>query len=367
MKFTRPELYIDVGNKKSIKTNQEIIKEYQRVVNHWQDPILNYDKHLTILKNDLKELEINYQNFFSYCEQKFKFNQSIKKGFFKDKVLYQINYSNHEKNRLFELVKKYSKSLEKIETNQIVYDEYLDLFNKKIIPSEDKDFVDLDLPKLIENAFSIVTPLGVFTEHLTFKGIDISETNSQYKQNFHIWDHQCTEDTLRFFAEFLRTLWRVKSNLPLIFSKFGVKKFFEIRVNYYEKQKRKYELLARRKESATKKIENIGYVYVLSNKAYPNIYKIGSTYGNAEERAEELTGTGHLMPFKVETKIKIKSAEYYEKKIHSILNSYRVKQNREFFEINLDNIKSCLKDIYKITEKGEKKLSLAELKREISI
>ena len=125
--------------------------------------------------------------------------------------------------------------------------------------------------------------------------------------------------------------------------------------------------MARRKESATKKIENIGYVYVLSNKAYPNIYKIGSTYGNAEERAEELTGTGHLMPFKVETKIKIKSAEYYEKKIHSILNSYRVKQNREFFEINLDNIKSCLKDIYKITEKGEKKLSLAELKREISI
>ena len=65
MKFTRPELYIDVGNKKSIKTNQEIIKEYQRVVNHWQDPILNYDKHLIILKNDLKELKINYQNFFS--------------------------------------------------------------------------------------------------------------------------------------------------------------------------------------------------------------------------------------------------------------------------------------------------------------
>ena len=162
-------------------------------------------------------------------------------------------------------------------------------------------------------------------------------------------------------------MWRVKSNIPLIFSKAGVKKFFEIRVNYFEKQKRKYELLVRRKESATKKMENIGYVYVLSNKAYPNIYKIGSTYGNAEERAEELTGTGHLMPFKVETKIKIQSAEYYEKKIHSVLNSYRVKQNREFFELDLNKIKSCLKTLSQITDKGEKKLSLSDLKKEIKV
>ena len=365
MKFTRPELYNETDTNRSVKTNDEIIKEYQRVINHWQDPILNYDKYLTILRNDFKELEINYQNFFLYCEQKFRFNRTIKKGFFKDKELYQINYVNHEKARLFELAKKYSKSLEKIETNQIVYDESLDLFNKKIIPSEDKDFVNLNLPKLIENAFSIVTPLGVFTEHLTFKGIDISQTNSQYKQNLYIWDHQCTDDTLSFFTEFLRTLWRVKSNLPLIFSKFGVKKFYEIRVDYYEKQKRKYELQKRRKETATKKIENVGYVYVLSNKAYPNIYKIGSTYGNADERAEELTGTGHLMPFKVETKIKIKSAEYYEKKIHSVLNSYRVKQNREFFELDLNKIKSCLKTLSQITDKGEKKLSLSDLKKRI--
>ena len=54
-----------------------------------------------------------------------------------------------------------------------------------------------------------------------------------------------------------------------------------------------------------------------------------------------------------------------KKKIHSLLSNYRVKKNREFFELDLDKIKSCLKDIYKITDKGEKKLSLADLKKRI--
>ena len=314
MKFIRPYLYDEKDGKKTIKTNEEIIKEYQKVVNQWQEPILKYQEFLENLKIDFKELEINYNNFYSYCSDNFKFSEIVKKGFFKDKVLYEVKYSNYQKTTLFDLIKKYSNSLEKIEKNHIVYHESIDIFNKKITPHEDSDFTTLNLSKKIEDAFSLVTPLGVFTDQLTFKGIDISQTNSQYKKNWDIWSHQCTEETINFFTDFLRTLWRVKSNIPLIFSKAGVKKFFEIRVNYFEKQKRKYELLVRRKESATKKMENIGYVYVLSNKAYPNIYKIGSTYGNAEERAEELTGTGHLMPFKVETKIKIQSAEYYEKK-----------------------------------------------------
>ena len=68
------------------------------------------------------------------------------------------------------------------------------------------------------------------------------------------------------------------------------------------------------RKKGKEKIENVGYVYVLSNKSLPlNTYKIGSTYGLPEERAEELTGTGHLTPFKVVYKIKIQSAEYYEK------------------------------------------------------
>tara|TARA_A100001011_G_scaffold354912_1_gene397735 strand:+ start:212 stop:961 length:750 start_codon:yes stop_codon:yes gene_type:complete len=133
----------------------------------------------------------------------------------------------------------------------------------------------------------------------------------------------------------------------------------------FVKRKRQIELILRGRKRDKEKNDNLGYLYVLSNKAYPNIYKIGSTYNDVDERAEELTGTGHLMPFKVEAQIQIKSAEYYEKKIHSILSSYRVKQNREFFEIDLDKVKSCLNDLSRITDKGEKKLSLTDLKKGI--
>ena len=78
-----------------------------------------------------------------------------------------------------------------------------------------------------------------------------------------------------------------------------------------------------------------------------------------------MTGTGHLNPFKVEFSLKIKSAEFYEKKTHTILNSYRVKQNREFFELDLDKIKNCLKQVSAISEKGAKEISLSNLKKEI--
>ena len=115
------------------------------------------------------------------------------------------------------------------------------------------------------------------------------------------------------------------------------------------------------------KIENVGYVYVLSNDAYPNIYKIGSTYGLPEERAEELTGTGHLTPFKVVGKIKIKSAEYYEKVIHKLLDEYRVKQGREFFKLDLGKIKECLEQVSEISRKGEDKITFSELKKEIRL
>ena len=133
----------------------------------------------------------------------------------------------------------------------------------------------------------------------------------------------------------------------------------------YEKILRKIELTLRSIKKGKEKTENVGYVYILSNNAYPNIYKIGSTYGLPEERAEELTGTGHLLPFKVEDKIKIKSAEFYEKKIHSLLNKYRVKQNREFFQMELSEIKKILKQVSALTERGERKLSLTDLEKKI--
>ena len=130
---------------------------------------------------------------------------------------------------------------------------------------------------------------------------------------------------------------------------------------------RKIELILRSRSKQKEKSENYGHIYVLSNEAYPNIYKIGSTYGLPEERAEELTGTGHLNPFAVVGKTKVQNAEYYEKIIHKLLKNFRVKKNREFFEIELKKINDCLKHINKITEKGSKTLTLNEIQKNFSL
>ncbi len=153
-----------------------------------------------------------------------------------------------------------------------------------------------------------------------------------------------------------------------ILTKEGARIAYNEKNELFFRRKRQIELILRGRKKDKEKTENVGYVYVLSNKSLPpNTYKIGSTYGNPEERAEELTGTGHLHPFKVESNIKIQSAEYYERKIHSLLKNYRVKQNREFFEIDLNKIKNCLKQVSEISEKGSKKITLTDLKKEINL
>ena len=120
-------------------------------------------------------------------------------------------------------------------------------------------------------------------------------------------------------------------------------------------------------ERDTQASSNFSYVYVLSNKSYPNTFKVGSTSGTPRDRATELTSTGVLHPFKVSFQIQLKNAEYYELKTHKILESYRVRNNREFFKIDLIKIKDCLNQISKISEKGSKKITLVNLKKEINL
>jgi len=130
---------------------------------------------------------------------------------------------------------------------------------------------------------------------------------------------------------------------------------------------RKIELLLRSRTKQTEKFENVGFVYVLKSVGYPNLYKIGSTYGLAEERAEELSGTNVPDPWKVAAKIKIKDAEYYEKSIHKLLKKYRYRKDREFFKLDLKMVKSYLKQIFELTDGGVKKLTLSTLQKKMKI
>ena len=72
-----------------------------------------------------------------------------------------------------------------------------------------------------------------------------------------------------------------------------------------------------------------------------------------------------LYPYDVEFSIKIQDAEYYEKLIHKLLKEYRIRKDREFFKLDLNRIKKCLKQISQISEKGSKKITLAKVLKEI--
>ena len=79
-----------------------------------------------------------------------------------------------------------------------------------------------------------------------------------------------------------------------------------------------------------------GYVYILSNPSMPaDTLKIGMTTNSPDERAKELQGTGVPTPFEVELSFKVKDCAKSEAAIHRELRSYRVRDNREFFEVDL--------------------------------
>jgi len=121
--------------------------------------------------------------------------------------------------------------------------------------------------------------------------------------------------------------------------------YFKKLIDTNKQEMRKIELVLRSRKRQTELADNLYYVYIMSNKAYPNIYKIGWTSSLPEERAEELTGTGHLHPFKVEYSKKFKNAEQIEIQCHDYFKKNRVANNREFFEVPLKEIKDYIDSI----------------------
>jgi len=99
---------------------------------------------------------------------------------------------------------------------------------------------------------------------------------------------------------------------------------------------------------------DIGYIYCLSNESYKDTYKIGFTKNDPIARMTQLNTTGLLTPFKLEFAKQVKNHQEKEKKLHLIFDKYRVNKNREFFKVDLKEIKQLFDLIdgewYKETE-----------------
>lgn len=86
---------------------------------------------------------------------------------------------------------------------------------------------------------------------------------------------------------------------------------------------------------------SFGYVYVMSNPSMPGMFKIGYTERPVEERLQEANqpNTWIPTPFLLEFAKFVVNPEQKELTIHKILTKDRVNPRREFFRVDLEQIK----------------------------
>ena len=92
------------------------------------------------------------------------------------------------------------------------------------------------------------------------------------------------------------------------------------------------------KETAEK-----GIVYVLTNDYMPGLVKIGYTAQSIKERLKELDKTGTPWPFRCHFAIETERYKEIEKLAHEAFAGYRVRENREYFEISPEKAVAALR------------------------
>lgn len=94
--------------------------------------------------------------------------------------------------------------------------------------------------------------------------------------------------------------------------------------------------------------EDIGYVYILTNRAMPDYIKIGKSQKIPELRAHELsTSTGVPIPFQVYFTVLVSNHSILEREMHHKFNHVREHTGREFFRMSPGEAKVALIELSK--------------------
>ena len=100
---------------------------------------------------------------------------------------------------------------------------------------------------------------------------------------------------------------------------------------------------AKKKGIYNKKGEGDQWVYVLENETLPGLLKIGYTKLTPDERAKQISNaTGVPLPYKVAWAFRCFNGELLEGEVHHALSKYRVNNQREFFQISLEEAKNMI-------------------------
>lgn len=99
---------------------------------------------------------------------------------------------------------------------------------------------------------------------------------------------------------------------------------------------------------------NKGIIYILSNPAMPGILKIGlTTHNDVKIRMDELYKTGTPLPFDCEYAAIVSNLNVVEKSLHIAFSDKRINPKREFFKVEVDQVKAIIKllEIENVTPK----------------
>lgn len=93
---------------------------------------------------------------------------------------------------------------------------------------------------------------------------------------------------------------------------------------------------------------DFGWVYILSSREQNSFLKIGMTGRDLEKRVKEINSvTGVLFPLSVCSAFKVKNPITAEKIVFEELSEYRVRGDREFFEIPFFNAHEKIRNLLK--------------------
>ena len=102
-----------------------------------------------------------------------------------------------------------------------------------------------------------------------------------------------------------------------------------------------YQTIGQRADGA----DGAGWIYVLSRREQPNILKIGRTKRSVSVRVKEINrATGILFPFGARYVYRVNDSVEAERLIHQALDEYRVRQDREFFDVQPSDADSIIRD-----------------------
>jgi hypothetical protein len=98
---------------------------------------------------------------------------------------------------------------------------------------------------------------------------------------------------------------------------------------------------------------DVGFVYVLSTREQPQLLKIGFTNRTVEERVREINrATGVAVPFGVRGVWTVRGARDLERQLHERFAPYRLRNDREFFELPFEQASREILDLVRGLAEG---------------